>query len=73
VKKGRPRSGTHRQIIAWVQDNYGFKPYDAWITHCKEIAGLPVMSRGPRSKERQCPPERRYAILQAFRHFGLIS
>jgi hypothetical protein len=66
--------GTYREMIAWVQGEFGFKPHDCWITHCKELAGLPVRGTygGHRPHERQCPPDRRYAIFRAFEHFGLM-
>ena len=31
---------TYRQIQAWVQDQYRWKPETCWIAHCKELAGL---------------------------------
>ena len=66
--------GTYSDIIKWVQTNYGFKPHDSWITHCKELAGLPVKGRyeGRRPVERQCPPNKQGAIFAAFLHFGLL-
>jgi len=64
--------GTYREIVSWVQAEFGFKPWDYWITHCKELAGLPVRGTyAHRPDERQCPPERRYPIFCAFEHFGL--
>jgi hypothetical protein len=68
---GRPV--TYREIETWVETQYGFRPYDCWITHCKELANLPVRRRyeGSRPRERQCPIERQTAILNAFAHFGL--
>ncbi len=66
--------GTCNEIRAWVHENYGFKPQDCWIYHCKELAGLPLKRRyaGQRPRERQCPPDKRVAIFRAFSHFGLL-
>ncbi len=60
--------------MRWVQANYGFTPHDSWITHCKELAGLPVKGKyeGRRPVERPCPPNKQRAILAAFHHFGLL-
>jgi hypothetical protein len=64
--------GTSDQIKAWVQDQYGFRPHDCWIYHCKELAGLKTHSEGQRTRERQCPGDKRPPIFRAFSHFGLL-
>ena len=66
------REATYREITNWVRQRYGFVAQSCWIAHCKEINGVPVRSvyRGSRVKE--CPPNRRGAIEEAFRHFGML-
>ena len=64
--------GVFDQIKTWVQQEYGFKPQDCWIYHCKELVGLKKPYEGQRPRERQCPPDKRLAILRAFSHFGWL-
>jgi hypothetical protein len=68
------QSGTYEQIQRWLVERYGFRPEPSWITHCKEIYGLPVSDRADsyRPPGRQCPSERRPLIREAFEHFGLL-
>ena len=66
---------TYRQIQAWVQDQYRWKPETCWIAHCKELAGFDrrdAQNRRGRERRKPCPQERRDAIFQAFRHFRML-
>ena len=67
---------TYREIEAFVQRHHGFVPKPSWIAHVKVLRGLPVRRKANRAGRRRrvvpCPPEKREAIEQAFRHFGLI-
>ena len=65
---------TYRELQDWVREECGWVPQTCWIAHCKELQGLPVgrahNRAGPRKKP--CPPDKRPAIFEAFRHFGVI-
>jgi hypothetical protein len=66
---------TYSEIQKFVQRRSGFIPTTGWITHVKAVSGLPTR-RGTRAGRGRrvvpCPPEKREAIAQALRHFGLI-
>ncbi len=61
---------TDQEIQKWILRQHGFVPESAWIMHCKELFGLAAPGTAP--KENPCPPEKRAAIKQAFRRFGLL-
>ena len=67
---------TYIEIQKFVQRHHGFVPKSAWIAHVKALRGLPtrrVANRaGQRRRVEPCPPEKREAIEEALRHFGLI-
>ena len=66
---------TYRDIEQWVKANYGWKPKTCWIAHCKELVGLPVRrayNRFSDDRQEPCPEHKRHAIIEAFRHFGMI-
>ena len=66
---------TYSEIQKFVQHHHGFVPTTAWIEHVKVVWGLPtrrVANRAGRGRRVvPCPPEKREAIEQALRHFGL--
>jgi hypothetical protein len=67
---------TDAQIQKFVQRHHGFIPKTGWIAHVKEAHGIPTL-RGANQTHRKrniepCPPEKREAIEEAFRHFGMI-
>ncbi len=67
---------TYMEIQDYVRRRYGFVPETCWIAHVKELCGLPVRkawNRAGQARMAPCPPEKRPAIKEAFRHFGLIS
>lgn len=68
---------SYQEIQSYVREKYGFQPQTCWIAHMKEIHGLPVRvapNRQPLNKRmKPCPPDKQYAILDAFRHFGMIK
>jgi hypothetical protein len=67
---------TYSEIQKFVQRRHGFVPKPAWIAHVKVLRGLPVRGTGTRAgrgrRVAPCPPEKREAIEEALRHFGLI-
>ena len=70
----RPECGqpTYRDIAAWVEKKFGFRPQDCWVAHCKELAGLKRYDAGPhRPRERECPQDKRRAIFCAFAYFDI--
>lgn len=69
------RAPTYRQIQEYVKSHSGFAAKTCWIAHVKELHGLPVRRAWNRSGQERavpCPPDKRPAIEQAFRHFGAI-
>jgi hypothetical protein len=66
---------TYIDIQAHVRAQYGFTPRTGWIAHVKELNGLslrPTHNRGSSARAIPCPAERRPAIEEALRHFGLL-
>ena len=66
---------TYEEIDGYVRRHSGFAPKSCWIAHVKELNGLPVSrawNRAGRGRVVPCPPDKRRAIEQAFRHFGMI-
>jgi hypothetical protein len=65
---------TYQEIQKWVESHHGFQPKTCWIAHCKELQGMPVraaVNRHGEARAEECPPEKRTAIFQAFRNFGM--
>ena len=67
---------TDAEIQKFVQRHHGFIPKTGWLTHVKEVHGIPTLrgaSRALRARDVEpCPPEKREAIEEALRHFGAI-
>ena len=66
---------TYSEIQKFVQGHHGFIPKPAWIKHVKVVWGLSTR-RAPNRAGRgrrvvPIPPDKREAIEQALRHFGL--
>ncbi len=59
---------TYVEIRKFVQRHHGFVPKNGWIAHVKARRGLPTRKR----RVEPCPAEKREAIEEALRHFGLI-
>ena len=67
---------TYAEIEEWIRERYGWRPKTCWIAHCKEIAGLDrrdAPNRRGRDRLVPCPREKRAAIIQAFRHFKMLT
>jgi hypothetical protein len=47
-----------------------------WIAHVKEVHGIPTLRGANRARRDRdiepCPPEKREAIDEALRHFGMM-
>lgn len=66
---------TYRQIRSHVNDQYGFKPNNAWIADVKERLGLtvrPAWNRKGRERKHRCPPDKFNPIKAALKHFEMI-
>ena len=67
---------TDAQIRKFVQRHHGFIPKAGWIAHVKEVLGIPTLRGANRARRARdigpCPPEKREAIEEALRHFGLM-
>jgi len=67
---------TDAEIKKFVQGHHGFIPKAGWIAHVKEVHGIPTLREAKRARldrnVEPCPPEKREAIEEAFRHFGMI-
>jgi hypothetical protein len=59
-------------IQEWIQGRYGFVPHPFWISHCRELY-LEGPTGQPRRPWHECPPEKRSAVKEAFRHFGMLA
>jgi hypothetical protein len=68
---------TDAEIQKFVQRHHGFIPKTGWIAHVKEVHGVPTLrsaNRVRRGRDSEpSPPEKREAIEEALRHFGVIS
>ena len=67
---------TDTEIQKFVQCHHGFIPKPGWIAHVKEVHGIATLRAANRARRGRhvapCPPEKREAIEEAFRHFGMI-
>jgi hypothetical protein len=68
---------TNAEIQKFVQRHHGFIPKTGWIAHVKEVHGVPTLrgvARVRRSRDSEpCQQEKREAIEEALRHFGVIG
>lgn len=71
------KSGTYDEIKAYVSEKHGLKVSSLYIAQIKEKHGLKERENynigNGKSKELVCPPEKEQAILDAFKHFGMIK
>ena len=68
---------TYEQIKAYVLEKTGLKVSSLYIAQIKKKCGLDVgenfnLSKSDNARQPQCTPEKKDAIMQAFRHFGII-
>ena len=65
---------TYANIRDYVQKTHGMKVSSLYVAQVKAECGLETQAdRSGDKKQPKCPPEKREAILDAFRHFGLIG
>ncbi len=68
---------TYEQIKAYVLAKTGLKVSSLYISQIKRKCGLEVgkhynMAKSEDAKQPQCPEEKERAIMEAFKHFGVI-
>lgn len=68
---------TYEQIKAYVLEQTGLKVSSLYIAQIKKKCGLDVgenfnLPKSENARQPQCTPEKEEAIMQAFRHFGII-
>ena len=68
---------TYEQIKAYVLELTGLKVSSLYIAQIKKKCGLDVgeninLPKSENARQPQCTPEKEDAIMQAFRHFGII-
>ena len=71
----RRRDATYAQIQWYVREAYGFVPLTGWFAHVKGLHGLPVRRAPNRQRDERrfpCPADKRAAIEEGLRHFGLL-
>ncbi len=71
-----PAKPTYKNIKQWILDKYGFNVSTLYIAQIKDKVGLEKRKNynigSGEGKVRTCPPEKEEAIMNAFKHFGLI-
>ena len=78
VEKLESKGGTatYTEIKNYIQDKYGLNVSNLYIDQIKDKAGLEKRKNynhgSGDGKVPTCPPEKEKAIMDAFRHFGLI-
>jgi hypothetical protein len=74
--RGGSEMATDAEIRKFVQRHHGFIPKTGWIAHVKEVHGVPTLRGANRARRGRdvepCPQEKREAIEEALRHFGVI-
>ncbi len=68
---------TYEQIKAYVLEQTGLKVSNLYIAQIKKKCGLDVgenfnLPKSENAKQPKCTPEKEEAIMQAFKHFGII-
>ena len=68
---------THEQIKVYVLEQTGLKVSNLYIAQIKKKCGLDVgenfnLPKSENAKQPKCTPEKEEAIMQAFKHFGII-
>ena len=69
---------TYDEIKAYVLEKYGLKVSSLYISQVKRKCGLDMgqnynLPKKEDAKVPQCPPEKEAAIIEALKHFQMIS
>ena len=67
----------YEQIKAYVLEQTGLKVSSLYIGQIKKKCGLDVgenfnLPKSENARQPQCTPEKEEAIMQAFKHFGIV-
>ena len=68
---------TYDQIKAYVLKQTGLKVSSLYIAQIKKKCGMDVgenfnLPKSENARQSQCTPEKEEAIMQAFKHFGIV-
>ena len=68
---------TYEQIKTYVLEQTGLKVSSLYIAQIKKKCGLDVgenfnLPKSENARQPQCTPEKEEAIMQAFKHFGIV-
>ena len=74
---GSQGKATYEKIKAYILEQTGLKVSSLYIAQIKKKCGLDVgenynLSKSENARQPQCTPEKEKAIMQAFKHFGMI-
>lgn len=74
---GLQGKATYEKIKAYILEQTGLKVSSLYIAQIKKKCGLDVgenynLSKSENVRQPQCTPEKEEAIMQAFKHFGMI-
>lgn len=74
---GLQGKATYEKIKAYILEQIGLKVSSLYIAQIKKKCGLDVgenynLSKSENARQPQCTPEKEEAIMQAFKHFGMI-
>ena len=69
---------TYAEIKDYVLKEYGLKVSNLYISQVKRKCGLEVgenynLAKSEDAKQPSCPEEKEKAIVEALKHFGMIS
>ncbi len=70
--------GTYQNIKDYVMKKYGLKVHTLYIAQIKDKCGLGKERTGnswAKNEDKEvpkCPPEKEAAIMDAFRHYGMV-
>lgn len=76
LQKRASATATYSEIRSFVFEKYGFKVSTLYIAQIKDKCGIKERENYNKGKnkgvEHICPPEKERAIMDAFRHYGMI-
>ena len=74
--KAWPGNATYKEIKEYIEDKYGFKVSNLYIGRMKDKVGIKERENynhgSGEVRNLECPPEKEEAIMDAFRHFGMV-
>ena len=68
---------TYAKIQKYVKERFSYSVKTCWIADMKEQCGIPVRKANNRTysdkRENPCPDDKKPAIIEAFKHFGMLN